>query len=111
MVSGQDDWFAGQPYDQQSFAGRRPDVDPSFSAVQRLAREADALCAEVEGLESEVVAEHDLNRKAMAEIKRLREGLAAALKQNERFAAELTKLRALIDTHNDQCRECPVLEA
>jgi hypothetical protein len=35
--------------------------------------------------------------------------LNAALGQNERFAAELTKLRTLIDTHNDECRECPVI--
>jgi hypothetical protein len=37
--------------------------------------------------------------------------LIAALEQNERFAAELTRLRVLIDKHNDECRECPVLEA
>jgi hypothetical protein len=41
----------------------------------------------------------------------LRAALTAALEQNERFAAELRKLRTLIDTHNDERRECPVIEA
>jgi hypothetical protein len=36
-----------------------------------------------------------------------RAALTAALEQNERFATELTKLRTLIDTHNDERRECP----
>ncbi len=44
-------------------------------------------------------------------IRELRAALTAALEQNERFATELAKLRTLIDKHNDECRECPVIEA
>jgi len=36
--------------------------------------------------------------------------LNAALAQNGRFAADLQRLRGLIDKHNDECRECPVID-
>jgi hypothetical protein len=38
-----------------------------------------------------------------------RAALTAALEQNERFAAEIKRLRGLIDKHDDECRECPVI--
>ena len=44
------------------------------------------------------------------EVQALRAAQTAILEQNERFATELTRLRALIDKHNDECRECPVIE-
>lgn len=47
----------------------------------------------------------------LAEVERLRAAQTAILEQNERFATELTRLRTLIDKHNDECRECPVIES
>lgn len=75
LMSDKPDWFAGLPYDQQGFAGQQPGIDPSFSAIQRLARECDELRAENERWR-EVVKTFSAGNVALeAENERLREAL------------------------------------
>ena len=46
-----------------------------------------------------------------AENERLRAARIACEQQFQEKVARITLLEALIDTHNDECRECPVIES
>jgi hypothetical protein len=87
--------------------------------VQRLQRENGALartyaaCEEMlrERTEQLNSADAAIDQTWRPEVTALRADVIAALEQNERFANTIATLRARIDAHNDEWRECPVIES
>lgn len=65
-----------------------------------LLRERDELREEVKRLKEQLLNQHD-------EIERLR----LAAREGVSLRAQVHELRRQIDKHNDECRECPVIEA
>jgi chromosome segregation ATPase len=90
----------------------RAEVEQLQNGVMDLEAKVERLkAAVVEIGAAHVAAQAEIDQTWRPEVAALRVDVIAALEQNERFANTIATLRARIDAHNDEWRECPVIES